>query len=628
MTQAQSISRHGRGWERIVERLHQAQDEPTFISGILQLQCMIVAADYGAIWRVDEQRNVSLAETWPTTLAEHGPNSDVINMLKEAANAGLAKDASQILKLQIGENAEDEQSAKSLVFVTIMRRHGRIAAISTAVSESRDPKIAKVTQPMRELAAGLYESFSAKQDAHAHHMDAQNVRRAMALLAVSQEARGWHGACLNLVNELARQQSCTRVSLGWVRGRSIRVVAMSDTEHLKRHDKHVALTEMSMSECLDQQQPIVHPAEDGIEPLLAEAVVHAHRRLTGDHPNHHALSIPLRQGDEWLGVITLERSDQPFDPDTIRQLQLVSDVVTPHLHDRKQGDRFLLVHAWHSVTRAAGYLVGPKHVAWKLAALVVIAALGFAVFGTWPYYVSAPFTLEAQDKRIVPGPHNGTLDSVAVEPGMTVKAGEILAQLDTTELQLQLAETTSELKRATLEKSQATAENKQAQAQQAQAKIDQARSRQALLQYNIERATIRSPIDGIVLSGYWRDKVGGLIEQGKPMFEIATMQDLIAQVRVNESDIDLITNQEVQEGQLATRSMPEQKFDIQVTRIIPLATPVDGANVFEVRCRIDNPADWLRPGMEGLARIDIGNRRVIWIATHRAINTVRLWLWL
>ena len=624
MTQAQTISRHGEGWERIVDRLHQAQDEYSFISGMLQLQCMIVAADYGAIWQVDEQQNISLAESWPTTLSEHGPDSAVLKMLNEAAQAGLKKNSSQILKLQIG----GEESVKSLVFVTLMRSHGRVAAISTAVSESRDPKVAKVTQPMRELAAGLYESFEAKQHAKARHADAQTVRRAMALLAVSQEGRGWQGACLNLVNELARQQECTRVSLGWVKGRSVRVIAMSDTEHLKRHDKHVALTEMSMSECLDQQQPILYPMAEDTEPLLAQAVVHAHRRLTGDHPNRHVLSVPLRFGDEWVGVITLERTDKPFDAETTRQLQLVADVVSPHLHDRRHGDRFLIVHAWHSVEYVASYLTGPKHVGWKLVGVLVLAALAFAVFGTWPYYVSADFTLDAQDKRIIPTPYEGMLDSVSIEPGVEVKTGQVLARLDTTEFKLQLAEATSELKRATLEKSQATAEGKQAEAQQAQAKADQARSRSELLQYHIERAVIRAPVNGIVLSGYWHDKIGGVIEKGKPMFEVAEMGNPIALVRVDEEDIDLVDNRDVQTGQLATRSLPEIKFDFQVKRIVPMATPVDGENVFEVRCHIDKPADWLRPGMEGIARIDIGKRRIIWILTRRIVNTIRLWLWI
>ncbi len=630
MTQAPATNRpSGSGWERIVERINEASDEPSFLAAMLQLQCMIVAADYGAIWLTDDRGELHLGETWPTTLKEHDPNSAVVQMLREAATAGLARGNSHTLKLHIGDEVPSpDTQPKSLVHITPMRSHGKIAAVCTAVAETSDPKVAKITAPMRELAAGLYEGFESRLDAHDSRLDAQGVRSAMALLAVSQEGRGFNGAALNLVNELARQQQCSRVCLGWVKGKSIRVVAMSDTEHLKRHHEQVTRSEMAMSECLDQQQPIVYPVWEDAEPLLAQAVVHAHRRLTGDHPSKHVLSIPLRDGDEWVGVLLLERSDVPFDDDLIRSLQLVADVIAPHLVDRRSSDRFLFVHAWHSLIDGTGYVLGPKHIGWKLVAILVMAVLGVAVFGTWPYHVSAPFTLEAQDKRIVPAPYEGRLDLVKVEPGFVVLKGQLLAQFDTTDLKLQLAETTAEEKKITFEKNQATAENKLAEAQQAQAQLEQIQSRIKLLQYHIEKASIRAPIAGVVLSGYWHDKVGGVLEQGKPMFEISSIKQLLAIVRVEESDIDLIDLDLRQDGQLATRSVPEEKFDIIVSRIVPMATPIEGTNVFEVRCEIKDPAKWLRPGMEGLARVNVGDRRIIWILTHRIINTVRLWLWL
>ncbi len=629
MTQVQAADLQGRGWERIVDRINEAQDQKAFLAGMLQLQCMIVAADYGAIWLVDPQNKPNLAQTWPTTLAEHDPDSTVLQMLQQAAATGLSRSSSQILKLHIGEDQPIQGNAPaSLVFVTVMRSGGRVMAVSTAVAESRDSKVAKVTQPMREIAAGLFESFQARQEAKRQFVDAQAVRGAMAILAVSQEGRGFNGACLNLVNELARQQKCSRVSIGWVKGRAVRVVAMSDTEHLKRHDEQVTLTELAMSECLDQQQPIVYPFPEQTDPLLSHAVVHAHRRVTGDHPNRHVLSVPLRHEDQWLGVLTLERSDEAFSEQLIQQLQLVADVVAPHLDDRRSSDRFLVSHTWYSFEKSMGYLIGPKHVGWKLLVILVLTLIGFAIFGSWPYHVTAEFAIEATDKRIVPSPYDGRLDVVKVEPGEFVHDGSLLAQLDTTQLELQLAEAMSEMRRATLERSQATAESKQAEAQQAQARIDQARSRIELLKYQIDRGSIRSPVEGFVLSGYWHDKVGGVVEQGKPMFEIAPIKELVALVRVSENDIDLIDTQNPQTGQLATRAVPEHKFDIHVTRIVPMASPVDRANVFEVRCQFDQPAEWLRPGMEGLARIKIGDKPIIWIATHRIVNTVRLWLWL
>jgi hypothetical protein len=39
------------------------------------------------------------------------------------------------------------------------------------------------------------------------------------------------------------------------------------------------------------------------------------------------------------------------------------------------------------------------------------------------------------------------------------------------------------------------------------------------------------------------------------------------------------------------------------------------------------PQPWWRPGMTGLARIDVGSRNIAWILTHRMIDNLRMLLW-
>ena len=109
--------------------------------------------------------------------------------------------------------------------------------------------------------------------------------------------------------------------------------------------------------------------------------------------NQYTVSLPLRHRDEWIGVLTLERLNQPFEPGTIQYLQLIADVVSPHMDDRRHSDRFLVGHAWHSTEKAAAYLVGPRHVAWKLGAILVLCFLIYTIFGTWHYRVSAPMVI-------------------------------------------------------------------------------------------------------------------------------------------------------------------------------------------------------------------------------------------
>jgi hypothetical protein len=72
-----------------------------------------------------------------------------------------------------------------------------------------------------------------------------------------------------------------------------------------------------------------------------------------------------------------------------------------------------------------------------------------------------------------------------------------------------------------------------------------------------------------------------------------------------------------------------EKIPLRVASVIPVAQ-IKGqeGNQFMVRAELlAPPADWWRPGMSGNARIDAGERRIIWVLTHRFVDQLRLWLW-
>ena len=341
-------------------QLNGSPDLATFNRGMLDLQCKIVAAAHGALWAVDEKGKPRLVETWPQPVAQMAANGPLMKVLEESAQYGFERQQNTILKAEPEGTTPDAQDLGAHVFVTVMRVRNQVACVATVLAECRDPTVLQSTAPLRDLAAGLYEGFYNTQDLARREADAQRVRQAMALLAISQEADGFQGACLNLANELARLLTCTRVIIGWIKGQRVHMVGMSDTEQLKRHSPEVAMTELAMSECLDQQQPVVYPVPEDAEPLLQQAVVHAHRRITNDVPGRFIISLPMRFRDDWIGVLTLERTDKPFDTALIQYLQLIVDVIAPHLADRKRGDRWLYIHAGDSVKWAGSYIVGPS----------------------------------------------------------------------------------------------------------------------------------------------------------------------------------------------------------------------------------------------------------------------------
>jgi hypothetical protein len=82
-------------------------------------------------------------------------------------------------------------------------------------------------------------------------------------------------------------------------------------------------------------------------------------------------------------------------------------------------------------------------------------------------------------------------------------------------------------------------------------------------------------------------------------------------------------------GEVALLSHPSHNIPIRVSSVIPVAQ-VKGqeGNQFMMKAEIlEPPLSWWRPGMTGLARIDVEDKNVAWVLTHRVIDRLRLLLW-
>jgi len=272
-------------------------------------------------------------------------------------------------------------------------------------------------------------------------------------------------------------------------------------------------------------------------------------------------------------------------------------------------------------------LVGPTHTWAKVAALLIFAGILFLIFGKGQFRVKASFALEATSQQVVPAPFDGYLKSVEVEVGEVIEGGRsILAKLDTSELRLQLAAAKAEKLGYLKQASAAMRDGEIAQAQIAQANADKASAGIELLDYLINQASLISPISGTVVKGDLKREIGSPVKTGDVLFEVAPLDSLRAELLVPEDEIfDIKVNQE---GYLATASYPGQRIKFTVERINPMAEVVNQRNVFKVRVRLLELHPWMRPGMEGVAKVSVGKRRYIWIWTRKIVNWIRMKLWL
>jgi hypothetical protein len=73
--------------------------------------------------------------------------------------------------------------------------------------------------------------------------------------------------------------------------------------------------------------------------------------------------------------------------------------------------------------------------------------------------------------------------------------------------------------------------------------------------------------------------------------------------------------------------MPGDVFPLVIDKITPVSTAKEGRNYFRVEAQLKDASERLRPGMEGVAKVNIDRRKLIWIWTHEAIDWIRLKLW-
>ena len=81
-------------------------------------------------------------------------------------------------------------------------------------------------------------------------------------------------------------------------------------------------------------------------------------------------------------------------------------------------------------------------------------------------------------------------------------------------------------------------------------------------------------------------------------------------------------------GLMSITGLPGQAPEIRVSRITPVAVTREGRNLFEVEASLlQTPPQALRPGMQGVGKIVVGDRKLIWIWTHKITEWLRMFIW-
>ena len=211
--------------------------------------------------------------------------------------------------------------------------------------------------------------------------------------------------------------------------------------------------------------------------------------------------------------------------------------------------------------------------------------------------------------------------------GDFVKKGEVLGVLEDADLRLEARkwESTREQRRKEVRAAMANGDRSQVRILQAQ--MDQAQAELDLIAEQRLRTRLVAPFDGVITDGDLSQSLGSPVERGEVLFEVAPANDYRVILEVDGRDIGFV--EEGQVGQLTFQALPGDPRSLTVQRITPISSAESGRNFFRVEAHLGGVRTGLRPGMDAVAKIDIGKRRLFWIWTHSILEWFRMvwWAW-
>ena len=114
-------------------------------------------------------------------------------------------------------------------------------------------------------------------------------------------------------------------------------------------------------------------------------------------------------------------------------------------------------------------------------------------------------------------------------------------------------------------------------------------------------------------------------KEGKLLFEIAPLNSYRLIIHVDERDVRYVAMG--QSGTVAFAGVPWTPLRMILSKITPVTVAEEGRNSFRIEARLTEPGPQLRPGMEGVAKIETGQRSLVWIWTRAVVEWLRLVAW-
>ena len=521
------------------------------------------------------------AESWSTDFAEECRMKAVLAM--QAGKASIIPldsfPAACILSCPV--SAEDDKYACCLSVVVLF-------------GESPKEPFLIILQLIASILAQLLFS-SEKSQAEAN--DPADLLQLLSQQKNAFEARG-------LCDLMKKWSGCSMLVLGSTReNNKVRLHVVSDVVKIDSRTRQSRQFIKVMQECRQHLQPILWPGEANDtghgQSLLMKELVRSAGMQQGA-----AVFLPgvKKNGTVLIFLWNLEQERSS----RLADLRNAATLLGPAFH------AIISSGSPKKVETNVREMSGKKRILVAGAVVLLLCAVTFfpKEFNLHPDTWVRPVQVQYVVARF-----DGILDKVFVEPGDRVKKGTSLATLDGREINLELRSIEADRDKALKMRDNYMATNDIAPAQIALLEAKRLQERSNLLTDRQQKLDLKSPLDGIVLSGDLKQDVGGPVGRGQMLFEIAPLETVLVELAVLDEDVSYVVKD--MEVEVYFDAFPGRTWKATVDRIAPKSEIVQGANIFLTTLELENEDRVLQPGMQGHATVKCGRRSLAWIYFHK-----------
>lgn len=602
-----------RSWEGFVS----ARTADEFCRAWLALLCVqLVRARAGAILveNAEASAYVPMA-VWPEPAPDLGRLSGVVGRaINEKRGVVQAGDAPQ----------ESSTYIAYPVFV-----EDRVVAVIALDTSCAGEQVQAALRQIHWGSAWLSNLF-ARHDWDEAVQGKQRISAVMDAIAIALRPGKFQQVLFEVCNDLRQRFACSRVAIGLVEQSTVKLVALSEAATFEKSTPLSKAYVAAMEEAYDHGAVISQSqgSPDSGDEVAEQMSWPRHIDLLTQAGATRALSFPMLHGAECIGVITLERSEgAEFNEADHVWLDAFTTLFTSIAEQRRAAERSSIGRLVHECKEAQERLFGPGYLVWKTSGSMVLLLVVLMVLLHVEYRVSARTVIEGDVQRVAAAPFEGFIGESYVRAGDTVRKGQVLARLDDHDLIVEQARWASERDQYDNKLREAMASHDLTAVQVVSAQLRQAEAQLALVTEKLHRASLMAPYDGVVVSGDLSQQIGTPVEFGKKLFEIAPLQSYRVILQVDEREIRHLEVGQV--GRLVISGIAGDPMPFTVAKVTSVATAQDGKNFFRVEAQLQHASERLRPGMEGVGKVEVGERRLWWIVTHSFTDwlTLALWRW-